>query len=95
MRNALAAAAFWELRQLGRQVDPPVEFAELAEGFPDARAAADTLEAHGRAFDAARVRLWLAESGDTGGLGDSVATFERLGAVPYLAAASEGAKPSR
>jgi tetratricopeptide (TPR) repeat protein len=95
VRNALSGAALWQLRRLGTRPGAPVERAGVGDGLPDPNAAAGILEANRRVFDAARVRLWLAESGDTAGIRGAVATFERLGAVPYLAAASEGVKPPR
>jgi hypothetical protein len=52
-------------------------------------AAIPILEREHRVFDAARVRLWLAEGGaGSEASGDAgAATFDELGAAPYLARA--------
>jgi hypothetical protein len=43
------------------------------------------LDREHRRFDAARIRLWLAEDGETGAdLPEVIAVFEELGAHPYV-----------
>ena len=57
--------------------------------FPGRTEALPTLDDHHRVFDAARIRLWLAEErGDGSLLAGARGTFEELGAHPYLARAT-------
>ena len=83
VRQALFAAGVEQIATLaqraGVSVDPP-------EGVPGGRASAlEVLDREHRRFDAARVRLWLAESGEPDAdLSTAAAVFEELSAHPYL-----------
>ena len=57
------------------------------DGAPSRVEALSLLDHEHRLFDAARIRLWLAEDGDTSLLESATATFDDLGAHPYLARA--------
>jgi tetratricopeptide (TPR) repeat protein len=89
VRRALFGAAVEQISSLCGPlgVTPPslengARFAGRAEGVP-------TLEDHHRVFDVARIRLWLAEERrDPSLLAGARATFEELGAHPYLARAA-------
>ena len=84
VRHALFGAAVEQLASLAQRVGASVS-------LPDAEvmgrsAALAILDREHRRFDAARVRLWLAEEGGgSSELSAAVATFEELGAHPYLA----------
>ncbi len=57
----------------------------IREGVSARSAALPVLEREHRLFDSSRIRLWLAEEGGTGAGADAAtATFEELGAHPYL-----------
>jgi len=94
VRRALYGAAREQLRRIASRLDLPGPAAELdaviSPASQDALAGLD--EAH-RVFDSARIRLWLAEAGDTSGLAAAVGAFERLRAAPYLARARQPAMP--
>ena len=85
-RHALFGAATEQLASLGRRTGTRIELpAGSAMGRKDAVA---VLDGEHRLFDAARVRLWLAEDGGDSALADAAArTFEELGAAPYRARA--------
>ncbi|HYI67828.1 MAG TPA: adenylate/guanylate cyclase domain-containing protein [Candidatus Limnocylindrales bacterium] len=84
VREALFGAAVEQLGRLGAAVKLPD-----AGRFPDRGRALSTLDEHHRIFDAARIRLWLAEErGDQSLAADARATFEELGAHPYLGRAA-------
>jgi adenylate cyclase len=84
--RALFGAALEQLAVLRRVQDGVGSRVEIAGSFPGRQAAIPVLEVQHRVFDAARVRLWLAEeSGDPNGLDAAVAVFEERGARPYLA----------
>jgi adenylate cyclase len=86
VRGALFGAAVEQIRVLrGRVGLAPVE---LGPGFPGRADAVATLESERRVFDAARIRLWLAEESGAALLGNAPATFEELGAHAYLARAN-------
>jgi len=61
------------------------------ESFPDTAAALAILDRERRPFDAARIRLWMAEAreGDAATRQGAAATFEEVGAQPYLARAQD------
>ncbi len=83
VRQALFALAAEQLARLAAAVG--VAFSPPTEGFPTPDAALAILDEEQRPFDAARVRLWRAEAGEpNAGLDEAVATFEDLGAHPYL-----------
>jgi hypothetical protein len=86
VRRALYGAAREQLVDLAKAVGSgtPQDDDDLP-GRGDAIGLLD--EAH-RLFDAARVRLWLAEQGNAAGLPDARNAFTHLGALPYLARAS-------
>jgi len=91
VRRSLFGAAYNQLRALARRLgvaEPTFDFEPAA--FPmDADVLVSLDEAH-RVFDAARVRLWLAEEhGNERLLAESRAMFERVKAAPYLHRATE------
>jgi len=58
----------------------------MPSGGPGRTDAAALLDREHRIFDAARIRLWLAEkAGDRTLLADAPRVFEELGGQPYLA----------
>ena len=83
VRQALFALGVEQLARLAAAVG--VAFAQPTEGFPTPVDALAILDDEQRPFDAARVRLWRAEAGESNvGLPEATATFEELGAHPYL-----------
>jgi len=88
VRRALFGAAVEQLASLCRRLGLSPPSLQNAARFPGRVAALPTLEEHHRTFDLARIRLWLAEErGDASLLAGAEATFEELGAHPYLARA--------
>ena len=83
-RKALFGASAAQLARLAAAVG--VEIGPLGASFPTTDEAIAILERERRIFDAARIRLWLAEAGvgSPADLGSASATFEELGAKPYL-----------
>jgi adenylate cyclase len=89
VRRALFGAAVEQISSLcsGLGLTPPA--LENGARFPGRAEALPTLEDHHRVFDTARIRLWLAEERrDPVMLAGARATFEELGAHPYLARAT-------
>ncbi len=89
VRRALFGAAVEQIATVCGAVGlmPPV--LENGARFPGRSEALATLDDHHRVFDAARVRLWLAEERrDPALVADARRTFEELGAHPYLARAT-------
>ena len=87
VREALFGAAVQQIAWLGGLLG-------LSDGgrFPARAQALATLDGHHRIFDAARIRLWLAEDvGDAAMRADARSTFEDLGAHPYLGRATSAA----
>jgi adenylate cyclase len=83
VREALFGAAVEQVASLGGSP-------ELQERgrFPGRIEGLATLDEQHRIFDAARVRLWLAEDGDQRLAAEGQGTFEALGAHPYLGRAA-------
>ena len=83
VRQVLFAASVEQLGSLARRIGASVT---LPEGVPGGRASAiPVLDREHRRFDAARIRLWLAEDGDQAAdLPGATAVFDELGAHPYL-----------
>ena len=86
VRHALFGAAVEQLASIAVRVGVSVS---LPDGDLMTRSAALAIvDRERRRFDSARIRLWLAEeAGGSAELGAIVATFEDLGAHPYLARA--------
>lgn len=82
VRHALVGAAVEQLAVLARETRVPVT---LPTGrLPGRAQALPTLDREHRIFDAARIRLWLAEEGqDPGELAAAASTFEELAAHPH------------
>jgi tetratricopeptide (TPR) repeat protein len=88
VRRALYGAAREQLQRLAGRFAAPRPLADVdAVMIPSVREAIVLLDEARRPFDAARVRLWLAEAGDSAGLAPAVDAFKQLGAAPYLARA--------
>lgn len=81
VRIALFGAAVEQLGVLARDAGVGLQLPDDVPGGRDASLGA--LDREHRLFDAARVRLWLAEDGDPSGLDAAAAVFEELGAHPY------------
>jgi hypothetical protein len=83
VREALFAASVEQLGSLARRIGASVD---LPDGIPGGRASAlAVLDREHRRFDAARIRLWLAEEGEgAADLAEVIAVFEELGAHPYV-----------
>ena len=83
VREVLFGASIEQLGSLARRLDAEVE---LPAQEPGARASAlGVLDREHRRFDAARIRLWLAEEGDTTvDLAAAAGVFKELAAHPYL-----------
>ncbi len=93
VRQALLAAAVEQLGRLAARVNTEVS---LPDGMPGGRRdALAVLDREHRTFDAARVRLWLAEDGDDEGVAGATAVFADLRAQPYLERARPGGAPVR
>jgi tetratricopeptide (TPR) repeat protein len=88
VRQALFGAATDQLARIARSAGVP--FTPPTESLPDTASALAILDRERRPFDAARIRLWLAEAGDAEAAtrGSVSATFEEVGAHPYLARAN-------
>jgi adenylate cyclase len=85
VRHALFGAAVEQLGALARRTGTPVSLPDVPSGRSGAL---PVLDREHRLFDAARIRLWLAEESDgSAELSAAVATFEEVGAHPYLARA--------
>lgn len=86
VRGALFGAAAEQIQAIARRLDAPApELGSTADRFPGRERAAGVLDQAHRLFDAAQVRLWLAEeSRDAALLGDAPSVFERLGAPGHL-----------
>jgi hypothetical protein len=85
VRQALFGAAAEQLLRLARSAGAPMT--PPVESFPDSAQALAVLDRERRPFDAARIRLWMAEAGEASAadtLDRATATFEDLGAHPYL-----------
>ena len=81
VRRALLGAAVEQLGSLGAPASVPL---------PGRAEAAAVLDREHRRFDAARIRLWLAEeASDAVLLADAADVFEELAAHPYLARARD------
>jgi adenylate cyclase len=95
VRRALFGAAREQLVRLARRTgatEPMVNVdPSTSPGSHDAIAHLDEAR---RLFDAARVRLWLAESGDSSRSAAAVTAFEQLQAAPYLARARQPSPPA-
>ena len=83
-RRALFGAAAEQLQRLARSTGVPFELP--AESFPGTTDALAALDRERRPFDAARIRLWLAEAGEASAdvLPAARASFGELSADPYL-----------
>jgi tetratricopeptide (TPR) repeat protein len=82
VRHALFGASVEQLGALARATGTSVD---LPPGFAGRSSALSVLDREHRRFDAARVRLWMAEEGrGSSELPAAVAAFEELGAHPYL-----------
>jgi class 3 adenylate cyclase/tetratricopeptide (TPR) repeat protein len=80
VRRALFGAAVDQLGRLAASAG--VAWAPPKDSFPDSSAALAGLDREHRRFDAARIRLWMAEAGEA--VGDrAAAVFEELRAVDY------------
>jgi adenylate cyclase len=83
--RAMFGAANEQIRALCQRLGLPLAEIGADLAFPGPDEGAGTLDREHRLFDAARVRLWTAEEARDGGrLADASATFEMLGAHPYL-----------
>ncbi len=82
VRRALYRAAVAQLGVLAG--DPPADAREVF------RTAAADLDSERRVFEAARIRLWMAEAGDSDALEAALATFQELRAGPYVERARGG-----
>ncbi len=92
VRQALFTAAVEQIGSVASRVGLPLSLPDVPGGR---REALGVLDREHRTFDAARVRLWLAEDGDDAGLSDATAAFADLRAQPYLERARPGAAPAR
>ncbi len=91
VRHALFGAAVEQLGSLAQRTGMSIS---LPVDLPASRSSAlSVLEREHRLFDAARIRLWLAEDGDpsSADLDTARTTFAELAAHPYLERASAGA----
>ena len=89
VREALFGAAVEQLARLGE-----VPALANAGRFPGRAEALAVIDEHHRIFDAARIRLWLAEeTPDPSLAAEARSTFEALGAHPYLGRATSVATP--
>jgi tetratricopeptide (TPR) repeat protein len=87
--EALFGAAVEQLAALRRAGGGHEAGPGIAGTFPGRVAAIPVLESQHRGFDAARLRLWLAEeSGDPGELDAAARVFDELDARPYLSRAT-------
>ena len=87
VREALFCAAVEQLARFGA-----VPVLAVSGRFADRDGALRTLDEQHRIFDAARIRLWLAEErGDPALAAAALDTFEALGAHPYLGRAGSAA----
>ena len=83
VRQVVFGAAVDQLVRLAREAGIPVE--RPAQPFPGTVEALALLGQEHRPFDVARIRLWMAEAGDPAAdLTAAIATFDELGAHPYL-----------
>jgi hypothetical protein len=80
----LFGAASAQLPRLARSAGLP--FTPPVEPLPDVTEGLAVLEREDRAFDVARIRLWMAEAGETSAdeLERALTTFEEVDARPYL-----------
>jgi hypothetical protein len=83
VRQVMFGAAVEQLASIALRVG--ATFGPLPRTVPGRRDALSVLDREHRTFDAARVRLWLAEDGGTSDLAAASTVFEELGAHPYLA----------
>jgi hypothetical protein len=84
--RAMVGAAIEQIGLLCRRLGMPPPAIEGVPPLPGRADAAVVLEREHRLFDAARARLWVAEeSGDESLSRVARATFEELGALPFLA----------
>ena len=93
VRHAMYGAAVEQLRSLARRVDVSATLpSNLRHGRSSALA---VLDGEHRLFDAARIRLWLAEDDGPAspGLDAAMSTFEELAAHPYITRASLADRP--
>ena len=94
VREALFGAAVEQIAELRRGLGLTPRSLHDAGRFPNRVDALPILDEHHRIFDAARVRLWLAEeAGDPAMLADARSIFENLAAHPYLGRATSTAGP--
>jgi adenylate cyclase len=94
VRRALVGAAAEQLTQLCGLLGLTLPVLEAEIVFPGRADAADTVEREHRLFDAARIRLWLGEErGDRAMLDAARATFEALGAQPFIARSASTPEP--
>lgn len=85
VRRALYGAAVEQLAALADRLGQAAGVETGGTFFPGREESAQCFDQAHRLFDAARVRLWLAEEqGDPRLLGDARSVFERLGAAGYL-----------
>ena len=85
VRRALYGAAVEQLAVLAGGLGRAAAVESGGTPFPGREESAQRFEDAHRFFDAARVRLWLAEEqGDPRLVGDGRSVFERLGAAGYL-----------
>jgi tetratricopeptide (TPR) repeat protein len=85
VQGALFGAAIEQLASLAGRAGVSVALPVVPGGRAEALG---VLDREHRLFDAARIRLWLAEDGDPSQLAAAAATFEELGAHPYIARSS-------
>jgi adenylate cyclase len=86
VRHAMVGAAVDQLASLATAIGAFISFP--TGRLPGRAAALPVLDREHRLFDAARVRLWLAEEhGSSDELAVATATFDELAAHPYLARA--------
>jgi adenylate cyclase len=96
VREALFGAAIEQIVALRRELGEPPPAVQDGGRFPSRLGALPILDEHHRIFDAARIRLWLAEEArDQIALADARSTFENLAAHPYLGRATSVAKPEK
>ena len=85
VRRALYGAAVEQLAVLADRLGQAAGVETGVTPFPGREESAERFDQAHRLFDAARVRLWLAEEqGDPRLLGDARSVFERLGAAAYV-----------
>ena len=83
VRQVVFGAAVDQLERLARKAGITLE--RPAEPFPSTDEALALLDQEHRPFDVARIRLWMAEAGEPApDLAAAIATFDELGAHPYL-----------